>query len=467
MTKNLPDFFKNPHELAKMPCGSPILVGLSGGADSSALLNLLCILREIYQFPLFAAHVNHQIRVEGGEADRDEQFCRALCADLNIPIFVEKIDVPALSRKNKNSLESEARDARYSFFANIMKQEGIKILVTAHNADDNLETQIFNLCRGCGIDGICGIPEIRSFDDVENAVIVRPILSAMKCEIIEFCEANGIKYVTDSTNLQVDCSRNIIRHRVTPELTRLFGSPQKNALRLSLSAKEDSDYILGQAEDFLRAQKYQIHLNKFNSLHASVAKRVLRLGFENYSSGQAKLETIHINELLSLCQRAVPHSSLSLPNGTRAKIKENRLIFEQDIRDGEKFEFEQRLFEGINFIFGTNYAICIGKDMPEDLICDDAKNIYKLYTFAYVKNVKIEMLSAKSRVEGDKILDGGHHKKIKKLLCDKKIALDERDYIPIIYGNQEALYIPSCAISDTVKANKNDFEYIISIFKRI
>ncbi len=467
MSEKLPDFFKNPHRLASKTSKSPILVALSGGADSAALLYLLCSLRERESFPLYAAHINHNIRTQNREADRDEQFCRALCERLNVTLFVDNVDVPRLAEENKNSLESQAREARYSFFAKIMKEHRIQILATAHNADDNLETQIFNLCRGCSIDGICGIPEQRGFDALEGGIIVRPILSATKAEILELCREIGIEYVTDSTNFEDDCTRNIIRHRVTPELCNLFNNPQKSSMRLSMSAREDSDFILGEAKNFLAEHRGSIPLSHLNSLHRSVAKRVVLLAYQEYLKDKSSLEAVHIESILSLATGAAHGSAISLPKKIRAKIKDGSLIFEPDCPDKEKICFNQQLNEGKNFISGTPYAVSIEKSLPENTIYNENKNVYRLYTSAYIRNANIVSLSAKSRIEGDKILDGGLHKKIKKLLCDNKIDTEERQSLPIIYQGNEAIYLPFCAVSDNARASKKDFEYIISIYKRI
>lgn len=467
MSEKLPDFFKNPHRLARKTSKSPILVALSGGADSAALLHLLCNLRENDSFPLYAAHINHNIRLENGEADRDERFCRTLCERLKVTLFVDNVDVPMLAEKNKNSLESQAREARYSFFAKVMKEHGIQILATAHNADDNLETQIFNLCRGCSIDGICGIPEQRSFDALEGGIIVRPLLSATKAEIFEFCRELGIEYVTDSTNFENDCTRNIIRHRVTPELCKLFNNPQKSSMRLSMSAREDSDFILSEAKAFLKEHKGSIPLPCLNSLHRSVAKRVVMLAYQDYIQDKSSLEGVHIENVLSLVCAAEHGSAISLPRKIRAKIKDSSLIFEPDCIDKDIVGFNQQLSEGKNFISGTQYAVSLEKSLPDDIIYDENKNSYKLYTFAYIKNTKTAVLSARSRIEGDKILDGGLHKKIKKLLCDNKIDIEERKSLPIIYEENQAIYLPFCAVSDNARAGKKDFEYIISIYKRI
>ena len=461
----LPSFFKDPHSLGNIPKEEPLLLALSGGADSSALLSLLCRLREQRNFTLYAAHVNHSIRTEeyNNEALRDESFCKELCASLNVELFTTHVDVPALAEVQGQSIETAAREARYAFFAETMKNHGIKALITAHNADDNLETQIFNLCRGCGIEGIGGIPETRSFDAVEDGIIIRPILSASKQEILDFCTDNNIEYVTDSTNFEIDCTRNRIRHNILPELRALFNSPEKAGIRLSQAAREDSEFIKNEAEKFLKDSHGVLKSSKLNSLPPSVAKRVIRLTFEAYCGG--KLETVHVEDVMNYA-RICKNGKISLPNKTDAVFLNGILSFAESSRaKADLVEYSTPLSDRLTFIEGQDFAVYLsdGEILPESVTNGDKK--YAMYAYAYLKNVDSALLVATSRREGDLILDGGMHKKVKKLMCDKKIPAEIRHTIPIIRQEENVLYVPKCAVSDNTKAKKGDADIIIAIYK--
>ena len=148
--------FRLPSEIAGLPYDTPVLVAYSGGADSGALLHMLCeySIQNKGKIKIAAAHLNHMIR--GKEADRDEAFCRATAQKYGIEFFCEKTDVPAYARERSLSIETAARELRYAFFKRIMRKNNIPILATAHNADDNLETIIMNLARGTGLAGLCG-----------------------------------------------------------------------------------------------------------------------------------------------------------------------------------------------------------------------------------------------------------------------------------------------------------------------
>ena len=462
MNPKLPTFFKDPHALSGKDINSPILVGLSGGADSSLLLHLLCKLREERDFPLYAAHVNHGIRTEayGNEAARDEDFCRKLCENAGVRLFIKSIDIPALAEESGNSLETEARNARYSFFADIMKNEGIEMLATAHNADDNLETQIFNLCRGCGIAGICGIPEIRALD---FGVAVRPILGAKKADVLSYCTEHGVPYITDSTNFENDCTRNRIRNIIIPELNSLFNSPQSAALRLSKAAREDNAFLEAEARRFL-ACRDSIPTSELCSAPLPIAKRAIILLFDEIAS--ASLEEVHIDAVLGLLHSG-KSGYISLPAKMRAHISDGYFTFEPDCKSvvSEKSDYNIKLSLGTNVIDGTNYMISLQKgESNAEAVLDT--NIYKLYSYAYVKNIDVTSLSAGNRLEGETILDGGMHKKLKKLMCDKKIPAELRS-IPIIRQGNEAIYAPNCAVSDNVRAKKSDADFTLAVYVKL
>ena len=180
MSATLPKKFTPPHELSGLSADTPILLGFSGGADSTALLHMLCCYSARTGAKIYAAHVHHGIR--GEEANRDEEFCRSVAKSLGVPFFVHHSDIPALVKECGESVETVARRVRYRFFDELMREHNIPLLVTAHNANDNLETMLFNLIRGSGLGGMCGIPVSRLCD---GGALVRPILSMTRQEILD------------------------------------------------------------------------------------------------------------------------------------------------------------------------------------------------------------------------------------------------------------------------------------------
>ena len=446
----IPKGFTPPETLSKLPANEPILVGLSGGADSSALLFMLSLYSKKSNAKIYAAHLNHGIR--GDEADRDEEFCKNFADSLNIEFFSKKLDIPAIAQRTGESIETAARNARYDFFDSIMQEHGIKILATAHNADDNLETLLFNIARGTGLGGLCGIPESRQ---TKNGIVIRPILSMEKSEIIEFCKANDISFVTDSTNLVNDYARNKIRNQIVPILKEINSGVIKNTSRATEALKEDSLCLQSITDSFIEAncKNGSVSVKALETAQASVANRSLIRLYGEISNG-GTLEATHINALKGLAKRAIPHSSISLPAGIEAVIEDGRLCFVKQKSKPSEISFEARLSKGKNEINTAGVDIYLDSEQY-------SKNIYKKSTVLYITFDKIKGdLVARNRQAGDKILSGGVHKSLKKLLNEKKIPLYLRSRLPIICDDNGILAIPFVAVRDGARAslNSNDNE---------
>ncbi len=208
--------------------GDRVVVGVSGGADSMALLHLLHTRRGELGITVAACHVNHRLR--GEESDRDEQFVRSFCADRQIPLTVCALNLPAVQKKHE-STEECARRERYRCFG---EQEGK--IATAHTASDNAETVLLNLLRGTGTKGLCGIPPVRG-------QIIRPLLRCTREEIEAYCQKNGIGYVTDSTNLSESYTRNRIRKNMIPALKEFNPSLIEGLSRMTESVYADNVFL--------------------------------------------------------------------------------------------------------------------------------------------------------------------------------------------------------------------------------
>ena len=341
-----------------------------------------------------------------------------------------------------------------------MKERSIRVLATAHNADDDLETQLFNFSRGCGIEGLTGIPEARGFDALDGGIVIRPLLKAKKSEIIEYCLDNGIQFVTDSTNLEDDCTRNILRHRIIPELEALFPSLHRAAERLKASSSEDTDFILSEAKSFLEAENGRISAENLSSLHPSLAKRVLMLSFAEIS--QATLESVHLDALLSLAKSKKNGAKLSLPDRKQATVTDGFLSFGNETKKDESspLQYEQKLQFGFNAIENTPFAVEL---CPEAEKMTDIHVGYTLYSTATLNIENTTELYAKNRSSGETILDGGVNKRIKKLMCDKHVPLSDRDFLPIIRLGEEILYLPLCAVTDRAKPKKQERKTLVCI----
>ncbi len=213
--------------------GARVLVGFSGGADSTCLLHGLVRLG----FDCTAAYLHHGQRAE---ADREVEACRDFAAGLGIPFVSGNADVPKMAAELGVGLEEAGRAARYGFFEEASRQTGCDLIATAHTLDDHLETVLLNLARGTGMTGLRGIP-------VRRDSIVRPILCLSKAETEEYCSEHGLGTIHDPANDDLQFSRARVRHRIVPELMKINPATPKAVLRMSKLVAEEDDFLNGMA----------------------------------------------------------------------------------------------------------------------------------------------------------------------------------------------------------------------------
>lgn len=247
--------------------GDRIAVGVSGGADSVALLRFLAALRPQFGWDLVVCHIHHGLR--GAEADRDECFVRALAEQLGLPCAVSRIDAAALALRDHISVEEAGRMARYAFFAQTAGEGGR--IATAHTLDDSIETVLMNLVRGTGLRGLCGIPRIRGN-------IVRPLLDCTRAEVEDYLGALGQPYCTDSTNLTDDYTRNRIRHDILPRLCELnpnFPGAMARMLPRLAAQQALTDCLAAQSAQQLQAACGGLSRQGLSALPEPVCDRLL------------------------------------------------------------------------------------------------------------------------------------------------------------------------------------------------
>lgn len=443
--------FIPPHKLTSTSKNTPILVAFSGGADSSALLFLLAEYAKQTGAPLSVAHVDHKLR--GRDSDADREFCRARAEAMGLPFYALEADVAKLAAEHHRGIEEQARKVRYDFFASLMKEHDIPLLATAHNADDNAETVLFHLTRGSGLQGMCGIPPVRPFD---GGTVIRPLLGTTKADILAFCEQNRIPYVTDSTNADVTYARNRIRHRVLPELAEINGGALANISRLCASLRTDEDFMRKTTEDLIarHVADRSVALETLANTHPAIAARAVAWMLSDLTDD---VRAVHIHSILELAASAVPHSALDLGNGARALIEDGRLMLQSKTPSASPVHFCYRLREGENPIPEADALILIEKDVTTRKNHKTFKNIYKKATTTRISFDKIYgSFTVEPRREGDVIFSGGMHKKVKKLMCDRKLALPLRGRLPILRDERGIVWIPEVALRDGA-ADGNDW----------
>lgn len=419
------------------------LLGLSGGADSVCLFHLLRKSGYIFS----AAHINHGIR--GEEADRDEEFCRALCEKYGVRFHLLRSDVPAFARESGMSLEEAARKVRYSFFERIMREDGIPVLLTAHNADDNAETLLLSLVRGCSTSGACGIAPVRELD---FGVVERPLLGCSKKDIVAFCRENSFDYVTDSTNADVSFPRNRIRQNILPELEAINPGFLAAFARFTESARLDSGFLDREAERFTDT----LALSDIASIPYPIASRALAVAAHRAG---AFPESVHIEAMIEMAKKS--SGAISLPGSVRAECRGGRIVFLADTREKKTSTYPE--YEPFALNFGEN-QLPSGKLI---LVCgeltNDSTQVYKLSTSAHINLDRIKgKIYARPRREGDRILLGGMHRSLKKLISEKlsRLSLEERRSLPVICDGEEIVWVPGIEVADPYRGTTATICYL-------
>ena len=447
-----------------LPEHLPCLVAFSGGADSRLLLELT--VRALVERngeegrgQLTAAHLHHGIR--GEEADRDLAFCRRVCRELGVELISERVDVPALAAERGESLETAARRVRYSFFERVMDERGIPTLMTAHHADDNLETILERLLRGTGTRGMGGIPPTRLmgiWNGFPATVLYRPLLEWTRRDILAACHELGLEYITDSSNLADDCTRNRIRHTVIPALEAIAGidAPQRAALRMSRIAEEDDECLSSMAERRVNASEAffegGIELTELRELHPAVAKRAFmrlhRTACLFHSEGEipGNLAAVHLDALQELARKGIPESTTPLPDGMMGLVRDG-FLFICPAKLPPPPPLPEEPISLVEAITAWGRRVCITLESfpsPEPPLAGRG-----ILASAVFPADLPRPLTIRKRQDGDRILSHGMHKRLKKLLQEKNIPPHLRDSIPLIcLPDGDPLWYPSIAFRD-------------------
>lgn len=405
-----------------------IAVALSGGADSMALLMGLYILKDELSIDLSAMHLNHCLR--GEESDRDEAFVKEICSRYKIPLCVESADVGAVAQQNGISTELAARQIRYDFFERNAKG----LVATAHNADDNLETVIYRLTRVTGINGLCSIPERRG-------IYIRPLLCCTREEIEVFLKENNIEYVTDSTNLTDEYTRNRIRHSVIPVLRELNSSVAESFYQTAKMLKEDRDYLemVAEQEFSLRFDGEKLSVKDFGLLSNAISSRVSALFLEKLGF---EVNNYCIKGVTDLCVKA--EGRFQIKDGRMLRVSKGFLMAESDEIPTFKTEIVKQSVSEIKIN---------GK-------------IHNLFLKNAIDCDKIEgSLIVRTRNSGDSIafLHRRVSKPLKKWMNEEGINTSDREVWPVISDDKGVVWVYGGGVDKRVCPDENT-KFIYRVF---
>ncbi len=413
--------------------GAPIVVALSGGADSVALLHALVELRESSGYRLAAAHLNHALR--GDESDRDQCFCHDLCARLNVDFIVERATGLAAQMPN---LEEAARQARHEFLDRAAVRTGSDYVAVGHHADDQAETVLMRLLRGTGIAGLSAMAE------TGPGRLVRPLLSLTRADILSYLEGIGATFVTDASNFSSALLRNRIRHDLLPTLNREYAPGASKRLAALAAEMRSVDSFLSRAAaqelSGMLSAGGELDVSRFARADPSLRIPVLRQYLAIHLGSLRRVNRDHLEGLNHLCLSGPPNGEISLPGGRRAVRQYDRLRVADHVPAGRANFSTPLAFEGTTEILEAGLAFeasLVGAGqvaMPSD-------HSSALFD---VQAIAAEGLTARNFKPGDRIrpLGMAGTRKVKDVFIDRKLPPRLRGRFPVIAMGRQIVWLP-------------------------
>ena len=307
--------------------GDSIVLAVSGGPDSIAMLNIFNDLKKqkILNFDFCVAHVNHMIREEAKE---DELYVKKYCAKRGIPFYSKSIDVKKMANNNKIGTEEAGRYARYEFFDEVLKETESNKIAIAHNKNDKAETVIMNILRGSGISGLKGI-------EVKRDKYIRPLIECERREIEKYCEEKELKPRIDKTNFENIYTRNKIRNIVIPYVEKEFNPNIVETLnRLSKLVEDEEDYIEKEVkskfeEIVLKEEKnkIEIDLKKFNAQEKVIKSRIIIYTITRLFGSCKEISKVHIDDTIKLCENNIGNKYLTPNKNIKILVKKHIIYF--------------------------------------------------------------------------------------------------------------------------------------------
>ena len=451
--------------------GDKVLLAVSGGADSTALLYAMRVLKDegVLDAELFCAHINHGLR--GAEADADEEFVVAQAAKLELPVKTERFDVREFAGRNKLSIETAARELRIKTLVDMARANGCDAIATAHHKNDNAETVLHRLLRGTGFRGLGGIWPTRVF--AGEFKFVRPLLCVGRDEVIEYLQERDLKWRRDHTNTDCTYTRNYIRHCLLPALQKkCSGSLVEQLSELSETARRFYHLVCVEADNVwpkmtdLTGETITLDLKIFLNQPQPVKVELIRRSLAAISCGERELTQRHFGKILQLAEQNVGGKKIELPGGFMVRRQYDKLIF---CRVG--LAPPSSLDKSLSVILKIPGKIEFDKYIIESLVLE--KNEIEFEKFKAAKTDSIECfdldkiklpLVVRFRRASAKFvpLGLGGEKKVGKFLTAAKVPHDVREKILIVADSEKIIWVFPIRISDQIKVT-NETQKILQL----
>lgn len=442
-----------------------IVLGLSGGPDSMALLYLLIAIKKKIDFNIIIAHVNHGVR--GAEALRDEMFVKETANRLNLPFFSKQVDMIGIAKKEGITAEEAGRKLRYGFFREVIKTCGSGKIAVAHNKKDQAETLLMRIMRGTGVDGLKGM-------DFQTGDIIRPILDIDRWEIEKYIEDKQIPTVLDKTNLEDIYTRNKIRLELIPYIEKNFNPNIVDTLyRLSENASLDSafleEYSIERYSSLIKKTDHDciiLNYEGFKIEDKAIKRRIIRKTILDLLGTIQGIEEIHISSVVELFDRKETGKRINLPASIIARVSYEDLIIEKGKCNGEEAIHNSRYALNLGNNVLKDYGLEIDLEVTEKKDIDFKKTSRNIKYFDYTKIVG--GIFIRTRDFGDKFNPFGMKgtKKLKDYFIDEKIPRDLRDKTALLVDGENIIWVIGYRTSESYKVSNNTTKVLKAEIKR-
>ena len=428
-----------------------VVVGVSGGPDSVALLHLLRALTERFFLKLGIAHLNHCLRQS--DSDKEAAFVETLSDRLGLPCHIHKEDVYEYQIKNRLSLEEAARRVRYTFLNRVAETNRYHKIALGHHSDDNAELVLMNLFRGSGPLGLSGIPPVR------GGKIIRPLIKLSRSEIIDFLNQNSLKYVSDASNRDTRYLRNKVRHKLIPLLKTAYNPKISETLnRLSSIMLSEEAWI----EDVIHPlfektvldvqdDRITFSVSMLDRLHTAAQRRILRKAISRIKGDLRRISFVNIDAVLRLLEKGPTYGRLDLPDRIRIRrsgdviviSQEKRALRNLDVKSGHSkpFVFEYNIAKPESVFIKEIGAHIEFTEMSTETLPDGC--CAGQYTGFFDKDTIGFPMVVRNYRQGDAFRPMGMAgtQKLKKFFIDKKVPRNERIKCPILVSRNKIIWV--------------------------
>lgn len=425
--------------------GDTVLVGFSGGPDSTCLLYLLHALKEKYRMQIHALYINHNLRP--AEVPAEMAYCRKFCEDLGIPFLVESIDVASYCCEHRMNRQEGARQLRYQVFGKAAAGTGANKVALAHNSDDQAETLFMRLVRGAGPAGLSGIP-------IQRGSIIRPLLEIGRHDIEKFLEAKKIAPITDSSNRKADYFRNMIRLRLMPILKQANPNLLQSLTHTMNILREEERYFEALITKTLMRlisrksdQRIELFLSPLEAMEPVILRRVLRRAISE-TEGLRGISFQHIEDIIALIRNGNSGDRLALPRNIRVIRDYSVLVItsEEPVRIGE-FALD---LPGRAVIVNAGHVVTAEVEEAAIPLGDGKTSVH-----LDADKMKFPLI-VRSRRTGDYFypIGFGRKKKLQDFFVDIKIPRDERDSVPLVVSGDDIVWIAGYRADERFKVTE-------------